>query len=59
MSTTPYRKWQCLACGDIYDEALGSPPDGIPAGTRFEALPDDWMCPNCGALKASFVPMDD
>jgi rubredoxin-NAD+ reductase len=57
MSTPAYRKWQCIACGDIYDEALGSPLDGIPPGTRFEDLPDDWMCPNCGALKASFVLM--
>lgn len=52
----PYRKWQCSTCGDIYDEALGCPEVGIAAGTRFEDLPDDWLCPNCGAGKADFAP---
>lgn len=59
MSSPPYLKWQCLACGDIYDEALGSPADGLPPGTRMADLPDDWLCPNCGALKASYVLMED
>lgn len=53
-----YRKWQCSTCGDIYDEALGCPEVGIAAGTRFEDLPDDWLCPNCGAGKGDFVPYE-
>ncbi|EPZ16286.1 hypothetical protein M622_13740 [Thauera terpenica 58Eu] len=52
----PYRKWQCDTCGEIYDEALGCPESGIAAGTRFEDLPDDWICPNCGATKDNFSP---
>jgi rubredoxin len=55
-----YRKWQCAGCGFIYDEALGWPGDGIAAGTRWEDIPEDWTCPDCGASKADFqmVPID-
>jgi rubredoxin len=48
------RRWQCFFCGHIYDEAAGAPEDGVPPGTRFEDLPDDWICPDCGALKSDF-----
>ena len=51
----PFRRWQCPVCGEIYDEALGSPETDIPPGTLFEDLPDDWMCPMCGAVKSGFV----
>ena len=44
------RKWQCVVCGFIYDEALGLPEEGIPAGTRWEDIPADWVCPDCGAI---------
>lgn len=54
-----YRKWQCRTCGEIYDEAAGLPFDGIPPGTRFEDLPDDWICPACGTPKADFSPCDE
>ena len=54
-----FRKWQCLGCGEIYDEALGCPDEGIPAGTRFEDLPADWICPNCGAAQDAYVLMAD
>ncbi|TVO63532.1 rubredoxin [Denitromonas ohlonensis] len=50
------RKWQCTTCGDIYDEAIGDPDSGIAPGTRFEDIPDDWMCPTCGSTKDSFEP---
>ena len=40
----------------IYDPTEGDPDSGIAAGTPFEAIPDDWQCPICGARKASFVP---
>lgn len=48
------KKWQCLICGFIYDEAEGWPDDGIPAGTRWEDVPEDWTCPDCGVTKADF-----
>ncbi|MDO5651082.1 MAG: FAD-dependent oxidoreductase [Moraxella sp.] len=54
-----WRKFICLACGYIYDEALGDPEDGLPAGTRFEDIPDDWQCPLCGVRKSDFEPYDD
>jgi rubredoxin/flavin reductase (DIM6/NTAB) family NADH-FMN oxidoreductase RutF len=47
-------KWECLVCGHIYDPALGDPESGIGPGTAFEDLPDDWVCPDCGAGKADF-----
>ena len=50
-----FRVWECQICGWIYDEAKGSPDDGIPAGTRWEDIPDDWACPECGATKDEFV----
>jgi rubredoxin len=49
-----YRKWACAVCGYIYNEALGDPDEGFPPGTRFEAIPDDWFCPECGVSKRSF-----
>jgi rubredoxin len=47
-------KWQCIVCGFIYDEAEGLPDEGIPPGTRWEDVPADWLCPDCGAGKADF-----
>lgn len=47
-------KWECLVCGFIYDEAAGIPEDGIVAGTRWEDVPQDWFCPDCGVGKADF-----
>jgi len=49
------RKYYCTACGYIYDPVLGDPDSGIPPGTRFEDLPDNWVCPVCGAEKADFA----
>ena len=48
------KKWQCVVCGFIYDEAIGIPEDGIAAGTRLEDIPEDWACPDCGVAKADF-----
>jgi len=53
------RKWQCLTCGAIYDEALGDPEHGIPPGTRFENVPDDWICPDCGMDKSFYLLMEE
>lgn len=44
----------CLNCGWIYEEEIGDPPGGIPAGTAWEDIPDDWKCPDCGAAKSEF-----
>jgi rubredoxin/CheY-like chemotaxis protein len=51
---TDMDKWECLVCGYVYDPALGDPDSGIEPGTSFEALPDDWVCPDCGAGKDMF-----
>ena len=48
------KRWQCIICGFIYDEEKGIPEDGIPGGTRWEDIPDDWMCPDCGVGKEDF-----
>ena len=48
------KTWMCLICGWIYDEAVGDPEHGIPAGTRREDVPDDWKCPECDGGKADF-----
>ncbi len=52
-------KYRCLVCGYIYDPAVGDPDGDIPAGTAWEDLPDDWMCPDCGVGKDEFEPVDD
>ncbi len=49
----------CLVCGYLYDEALGAPEDGVPAGTPWEDLPADWSCPECGAGKNDFETTED
>jgi len=47
-------KYACQVCGYLYDPAEGDPDTGISAGTRFEDLPSDWVCPLCGASKDMF-----
>lgn len=49
-----YQKYVCLLCGFIYDEEQGWPEDGISPGTPWEDIPDDWLCPDCGAMKNDF-----
>jgi rubredoxin len=48
------KKWQCVVCGYIYDEALGAPEEGIAPGTAWEDVPEDWVCPDCGVGKLDF-----
>jgi rubredoxin-NAD+ reductase len=43
----------------VYDEALGDADHGLPPGTRYEAIPDDWSCPDCGVTKTDFYCFDD
>jgi len=52
------KKYECSVCGYIYDPAEGDPENGISAGTAFEDLPDDWVCPICGASKDEFREVD-
>ncbi|MEM1114606.1 MAG: rubredoxin [Pseudomonadota bacterium] len=54
MSEEAFKKYECVICGFIYDEAEGLPDDGIPAGTRWEDIPEDWECPDCGIGKSDF-----
>ena len=49
-----YKSYICLLCGFTYQEEKGWPEDGIPAGTRWQDVPDDWVCPDCGATKDDF-----
>jgi len=59
MSDDDFRKYECVICGFIYDEAEGIPDDGIPAGTRWADIPDDWECPDCGISKFDFDLLED
>ncbi len=47
-------KYVCTVCGYVYDPEKGDPENNIPAGTKFEDLPEDWVCPVCGAEKSAF-----
>jgi rubredoxin len=49
-----FRTWMCLICGFIYTEAEGLPDEGIAPGTRWEDIPINWTCPECGARKEDF-----
>lgn len=48
------KRYMCLLCGYIYDEAAGWPEDGIAAGTRWDDIPLAWRCPECGTGKEDF-----
>ena len=52
-------KYQCTVCGYIYDPELGDPDGGIKPGTPFEEIPDDWVCPVCGAAKSDFEKLEE
>ena len=47
-------KYVCLVCGYVYDPEKGDPDSGVEPGTSFDKLPDDWLCPVCGAGKDQF-----
>jgi rubredoxin-NAD+ reductase len=53
-AATTYRRYVCAVCGFIYNEALGDPDEGFAPGTRFDDIPDDWECPECGVSKRDF-----
>lgn len=48
------KRYICVICGFIYDEAEGWPDDGISPGTPWDEVPENWFCPDCGAGKEDF-----
>ena len=52
------KRYRCTICGHIYVPAEGDPDAGIAPGTAFEDIPNDWVCPDCGATKADFELID-
>lgn len=50
------QKYVCVACGYEYDPTVGDPDGGVAAGTAFEDIPEDWVCPLCGVGKDMFEP---
>lgn len=55
LKVTKMKKYKCTVCGYIYDPEKGDPDSGIKPHTPFEKLPDDWVCPVCGADKSAFI----
>ena len=51
-------RYVCTICGYVYDPEQGDPDNGVPAGTKWEDVPDDWECPVCGASKEDFEKED-
>ena len=47
-------KYVCVVCGYVYDPEVGDPDGSVAPGTKFEDIPDDWVCPLCGVLKTEF-----
>ena len=54
MSETQWKKWECIVCGFVYQEELGLPDEDIAPGTRWQDIPEDWCCPDCGVSKEDF-----
>ena len=52
------QKYVCTVCGYIYDPALGDPDNGVQPRRKFEDVPEEWVCPVCGAPKSDFEPTD-
>jgi len=52
-------KYRCIVCGYIYDPEKGDPTSGISPGVEFSTLPDDWVCPECGAGKDQFEELPE
>lgn len=48
------KEYTCTLCGYVYSEADGDPDNGVAPGTKWEDVPDDWVCPLCGATKDQF-----
>jgi len=54
MNMSDYKEYMCVVCGFVYNEAEGLPEEGFPAGTRWKDIPENWVCPECGAGKEDF-----
>ncbi len=52
-------RWLCTVCGYIYDESKGEPATKTPPNTLFKDLPEEWVCPVCGAPKDAFIQTDE
>ncbi len=52
------KKYKCIPCDYIYDPEAGDPGNGVAPGTAFEDLPEEWVCPECGAAKEYFEPVE-
>ncbi len=48
------KKYVCVVCGYVYDEAVGDVDNGIEPGTAWEDVPEDYLCPLCGVGKDQF-----
>ena len=48
------KSYMCVICGYVYEESEGVPDEGIDVGTKWEDVPDTWVCPDCGACKEDF-----
>lgn len=53
------KKYVCDVCGYVYNPAKGDPENGVAPGTAFEDLPEDWVCPECGAEQDQFSEAED
>ncbi len=51
---TAMKAYMCVICGFVYEEAKGHPESGLPPGTKWEDVPLNWHCPDCGAGKEDF-----
>ncbi|WP_435101404.1 rubredoxin [Arhodomonas sp. AD133] len=54
----PYAQYMCTVCGWIYDEAEGLPEAGIPPGTRWQDVPEAFLCPECGETRDAFEKLE-
>ena len=54
VSQSDYKTYMCIICGWTYNEEKGAPEEGLAPGTRWEDVPDYWVCPDCGAGKEDF-----
>ena len=50
------QRWTCTICQYVYDPDKGDPENGVAPGTPFEQIPEEWVCPICGAGKDVFEP---
>lgn len=55
----PMARFECGVCWRVYDPAEGDPLAQVPPGTAFTALPENWVCPGCEAVRQRFLVLDD